>query len=96
VVVHSGDYKIDHSPIDGEPFDLYSFSRLGEEGVLALVADSTNANVPGSSHTERWVERHPIDIAPARRAPHSGQPSVSVFVHSEDSRRRHRSRAAAL
>ncbi len=58
VVVHSGDYKIDYSPVDNNRFDHFSFSKLGESGVLALVADSTNANIPGTTHTERWVSQH--------------------------------------
>jgi ribonuclease J len=58
VVVHSGDYKIDYSPVDNNRFDHFSFSKLGEAGVLALVGDSTNANVPGTTHTERWVSQH--------------------------------------
>ncbi len=55
-VVHSGDYKIDPNPADGEPFDFYSFSRLGEEGVLALMNDSTNVDSPGVSATEKSIE----------------------------------------
>ncbi len=55
-VVHTGDYKIDHSPVDGVPFDFYSFARLGEEGVLALFGDSTNASVEGVTETETWVD----------------------------------------
>ena len=54
-VVHSGDYKIDINPADGEPFDFYSFCRLGEEGVLALMNDSTNVDVPGVSQSERSI-----------------------------------------
>lgn len=54
-VLHSGDYKIDPEPSDGEPFDYYSFSKLGEEGVLALMGDSTNAEQPGTSPPESTV-----------------------------------------
>lgn len=57
-VLHTGDYKIDHSPVTGDFFDFGRLAALGEEGVLALVGDSTNSDVPGSTHTERWVRRH--------------------------------------
>ena len=57
-VVHTGDYKIDHAPVDRESFDFFSFAQLGEEGVLALVADSTNADCAGSTPTEGWVGKH--------------------------------------
>ena len=57
-VIHTGDYKIDYSPMDGQPFDFFSFAQLGEQGVLALVADSTNSDCEGSTQTERWVADH--------------------------------------
>jgi ribonuclease J len=47
LVVHSGDFKLDPTPIDHEPTDLPSFAELGREGVRLLLADSTNAEVPG-------------------------------------------------
>jgi ribonuclease J len=58
VIIHTGDYKIDHAPLSGDHFDFTTLAQQGEEGVLALVADSTNSDVPGSTHTERWVKRH--------------------------------------
>jgi ribonuclease J len=54
-VVHTGDFKIDHTPIDGKATDLARFARHGEEGVLLLVSDSTNALVPGHGGSERTV-----------------------------------------
>ena len=54
-IVHSGDYKIDSNPPDGEPFDFYSFTRLGEEGVLALMNDSTNIESPGATASESSI-----------------------------------------
>ncbi len=54
-VIHTGDFKIDHTPIDGKTTDLARFAHHGEEGVLLLVSDSTNALVPGHGHSERWV-----------------------------------------
>lgn len=51
-VIHTGDYKIDHTPPDGRPFDWLRFGELGEEGVLALFGDSTNADTPGWTPSE--------------------------------------------
>ncbi len=55
VVIHTGDYKIDPTPVDGKPFDLHAFARYGQEGVLALFADSTNVERPGFTPSERAV-----------------------------------------
>ncbi len=54
-VVHTGDFKIDCTPITGGMIDLSSFARVGDEGVLALLAESTNAERPGYTPTERTV-----------------------------------------
>lgn len=54
-VVHTGDFKIDSTPIDGEVIDLARFGALGKEGVLALLADSTNVERPGYTMSERMV-----------------------------------------
>lgn len=54
-LVHTGDFKIDPTPIDGEPFDADRFAQLGDEGVLALFGDSTNVARPGHSGSERDV-----------------------------------------
>lgn len=54
-IIHTGDYKIDESPVIGKPYDLNSLRRIGEEGVLALLADSTNATVPGRTPSEQAV-----------------------------------------
>ena len=54
-VVHTGDFKIDSTPIDGEVIDLARFGALGKEGVLALLADSTNVERPGYTQSERVV-----------------------------------------
>jgi ribonuclease J len=54
-VVHTGDFKFDHAPIDDDPTDVAALSRLGDEGVLLLMSDSTNAEVPGSVAPERTV-----------------------------------------
>ncbi|HYM24724.1 MAG TPA: ribonuclease J, partial [Vicinamibacterales bacterium] len=55
VVVHTGDFKIDQTPIDGELFDVHRFAQLGTEGVLALFADSTNIDRRGFTGSEREV-----------------------------------------
>src|SRR4029077_19985434 len=55
VIIHTGDFKIDLSPIDGRGFDLHSFGRYGQEGVLALFSDSTNVERPGFTPSERAV-----------------------------------------
>ena len=54
-VIHTGDFKIDVTPISGGMIDLTRFGQLGNEGVLALLSDSTNAEQPGHSASERKV-----------------------------------------
>ncbi len=55
VIVHTGDFKVDYSPINGGIIDLTRFGELGSKGVLALMADSTNAERPGYTQSERKV-----------------------------------------
>jgi ribonuclease J len=55
VVIHTGDFKIDHTPIDGLTTDIARFAEYGERGVLALLSDSTNALVPGHCPSEKTV-----------------------------------------
>jgi ribonuclease J len=52
---HTGDFKIDHTPIDGETYDLQKLAEHGEKGVLCLLSDSTNAEVPGHTPPESAV-----------------------------------------
>ena len=54
-VVHTGDFKIDSTPIDGEVIDLARFGQLGKDGVLAMLADSTNVERPGYTMSESMV-----------------------------------------
>ena len=55
VIVHTGDFKVDFTPIEGGIIDLARFGELGSRGVLALMADSTNAERPGHTASERTV-----------------------------------------
>jgi ribonuclease J len=55
VIIHTGDFKIDQTPVGGAPFDLHSFARYGQEGVLALFSDSTNVERPGFTGSERAI-----------------------------------------
>ncbi|MCR5420131.1 MAG: ribonuclease J [Lachnospiraceae bacterium] len=55
VVVHTGDFKVDYTPVFGDPIDLQRFAELGRKGVLALMCDSTNAERPGFTNSEKSV-----------------------------------------
>jgi len=55
VIIHTGDFKIDQTPVGGAPFDLHAFARYGHEGVLALFSDSTNVERPGFTPSERAI-----------------------------------------
>jgi ribonuclease J len=54
-VIHTGDYKIDDTPVIGKPYDLKTLGKYGDAGVLALLGDSTNATVPGRTPSEQAV-----------------------------------------
>ena len=55
VVLHTGDFKVDYTPIDGEPMDFARFAELGKKGVLAMMADSTNVEKAGYTNSEKIV-----------------------------------------
>ena len=60
IVVHTGDFKVDYTPVFGDAIDLQRFAEIGKKGVLALMCDSTNAERPGFTAPERTVG-HTID-----------------------------------
>ena len=55
IVVHTGDFKVDYTPVFGDAIDLQRFAEIGRKGVLALMCDSTNAECPGFTMSERTV-----------------------------------------
>src|SRR5271169_2519332 len=62
VIIHTGDYKVDPTPTDNELFDLHTLADYGKRGVLLLMSDSTNADRPGYSESERAVRPRLEDI----------------------------------
>jgi ribonuclease J len=78
VVVHTGDFKIDQTPIDGEHFDVHRFAELGQQGVLALLADSTNIDRRGFTGSELEVVEAFEEIFTSAH----GKLVVSVFASS--------------
>jgi len=54
-IVHTGDYKFDHTPVDGKPADLGTLGRIGNEGVLLMMGDSTRVESPGYTPSERVI-----------------------------------------
>lgn len=75
-IVHTGDFKIDFTPIDGDVIDLNRFAELGNKGVLVLLADSTNAERPGYTMSERTVGNTFKDIF----ANHKNRIIVATFA----------------
>ena len=57
VIVHTGDFKVDYTPVFGDAIDLQRFAELGTQGVLALMCDSTNAERPGFTQSERSLSK---------------------------------------
>ncbi len=62
VVIHTGDFKIDPTPTDNELFDLHTFADYGKRGVLLLLSDSTNVDLPGYTPSERAIRSRLEDI----------------------------------
>ncbi len=61
-IIHTGDFKIDFSPVDGDVTDIYRFAEYGEKGVLLLMSDSTNAEREGFTQSESILDNKLIDI----------------------------------
>ncbi|MBQ7703613.1 MAG: ribonuclease J, partial [Firmicutes bacterium] len=67
VVFHSGDFKIDYTPVDGDPINLGKLAEIGEQGVRLMLCDSTNATRPGFTKSERFVGETLDDIFSAAK-----------------------------
>ena len=75
LIVHTGDFRVDDAPSLGEPFDREKFARLGDEGVLLMLSDSTNVERSGTNRSEQWVADNVMELA----AGHPGRILVSMF-----------------
>ena len=69
-VFHTGDWKLDHTPVDGLRTDVGKLAEIGNRGVDLLLGDSTNAEQPGFTRSERVVGEAFRQIIPARHGPH--------------------------
>lgn len=78
IIIQTGDFKVDHTPVDGETFDFQRLAEHGEKGVLCLISDSTNAEVPGFTPSEAAV-RPGLDKAFASA---EGRIMVTTFASS--------------
>ena len=67
ILVHTGDYKFDYTPVDQPPADITGLARLGEEGVLVLCGDSTRVESPGFTPSERVLNSTFDRYLPMRR-----------------------------
>ena len=81
IIVHTGDFKIDYTPVFGESIDLQRFAELGKKGVLAVMMDSTNAERPGFTNSERKVGVSIDHIFDEHR---SGRIIVATFASNVD------------
>ncbi len=76
LIVHSGDFKFDHTPVDGQPTDFAKLAEFAGRGVLVLLADSTNATEPGTTPSEQVVTQALDDVM--RKAP--GRVIIATFA----------------
>ena len=92
-VFHTGDWKLDHTPVDGLRTDVGRLAELGNRGVDLLLGDSTNAERPGFTRSERVVGEAFRQIIPARQRPRSDlELRVEHPPHAAGDRRRRRLR----
>ena len=61
-LLHTADWKLDNDPVTGDEVDIQSFEKIGDEGLLALIGDSTNADIPGFSQSESEVRKELIKV----------------------------------
>jgi ribonuclease J len=97
LIVHSGDYKFDHTPVDGWPADYAKLGELCGRGVLALLSDSTNADKPGWTPSERVIEpafEHIFNTAPGRIIVATFASVISRMQQVANVARRHRRKLA--
>jgi ribonuclease J len=76
LIVHSGDFKLDHTPVDGWPTDIAKLADFSQRGVLALLSDSTNADHPGTTLSEQSLNATLIDVF----RPAQGRVIVATFA----------------
>lgn len=81
IIVHTGDFKIDYTPVFGQSIDLQRFAELGKKGVLAVLMDSTNAERPGFTNSERTVGKTIDHIFDEHRR---GRIIVATFASNVD------------
>ncbi len=81
IIVHTGDFKIDYTPVFGQSIDLQRFAELGKKGVLAVLMDSTNAERPGFTNSERTVGQTIDHIFDEHR---KGRIIVATFASNVD------------
>lgn len=80
MVVHTGDFKLDLTPVSGEIMDLSRFAELGKQGVLAMLSDSTNAERPGFTMSESQVGKPSSTISGRPKDASSWHPSLPAFT----------------
>jgi len=98
-VVHSGDFKLDYTPVDGKPTDLSRLAQLGAQGVLLLLSDSTYAELPGYTPSERVVGEtldRVVANAPGRVIVATFSSLVSRIQQVIDSAAKHQRRATIV
>ncbi|MFH1532128.1 MAG: ribonuclease J [Pseudomonadota bacterium] len=76
IVLHTGDFRIEDAPTDGDPFQMEAFRRFGDEGVVLMMSDSTNAEVPGHTRAEAEVAQN----LEAEIAAWSGRVLLTMFA----------------